>query len=198
MRADRLRAELKRLDQKGQWLFTFDALKVIFHDVELPTLRVMLTRHAKAGIVEKLGKGLYLNPEATSIPDRAQLALIEYLRPDAINYLTAETVLSEYGVISQMPSRLVVMTTGRGATFELRTPSRDFGVIEFVQTKKSREAILAGTYYDPERKTRVATPRRAYEDLLAMRRSLDLVDEEELAECIEEFEADGGVGEVTP
>ena len=54
------------------------------------------------------------------------------MRRGEYSYISLETMLSEYGAISQVPiDRLTVMTTGRKGEYE--TP---FGVIEFTHTKR--------------------------------------------------------------
>ena len=59
------------------------------------------------------------------------------MRRGEYNYVSLESALSEYGVISQIPMRLTVMTTGRKG--EVNTP---FGTIEFTHTSRPIHDIL--------------------------------------------------------
>lgn len=97
------------------------------------------------------------------------------LRRGEYSYLSLESALSEYGVISQIPvNRLTVMTTGRKGMYE--TP---VGTIEFVHTKRKPTEILAGVV-DVNRPLRLATAQTAWRDLKRVGRNTHLVNEGEL------------------
>jgi len=102
--------------------------------------------------------------------DSVQCALVSHLRPWDSNYLSLEAALPEAGWISQIPSRLTVMTTGRTQTFN--TP---WGVIEFVHTARKGVDLSEGVVFDERRRIHVATPQRAWRDLKRVGRNLDLV-----------------------
>ena len=85
-------------------------------------------------------------------------------------------MLSEYGVISQVPmGRLTVMTTG--APGEFHTP---YGIIEFTHTKRSVPDILKRTFYTAERPLRRAYKKAAAQDLRRVGRNVDMMDLDEL------------------
>jgi hypothetical protein len=87
-------------------------------------------------------------------------------------------MLSEYGVISQVPmSRLTVMTTGASGMHE--TP---YGVIEFTHTKRSVPDVLNRTLFVKDRPLRIAKKQAAVQDLLRVGRNTDMIDYEELEE----------------
>jgi hypothetical protein len=92
------------------------------------------------------------------------------LRPWDFKYLSLESALSEAGVISQIPSRLTLMTTGRTQTFA--TP---YGIIEFVHTAQKPEDLRHQVVWDNRKGFPVATAKRALGDLKHVRRNLDLV-----------------------
>ena len=67
------------------------------------------------------------------------------LRSDYFNYLSLESVLSEAGIISQVPmSWLSFMSTGRSSIIKCG----NYGTIEFVHTKKKIESFIEDIYYD--------------------------------------------------
>ena len=100
------------------------------------------------------------------------------LRPGKLSYVSLESMLSEHGVISQIPlSRLTVMTTGAGGVH--KTP---FGTIEFTHTKRSVPDILERTVFIKGRPLRIAKKRAAVTDLLRVGRNTDMIDYEELDE----------------
>lgn len=182
MKTSNLQRQLDKFDRKGIWLFTPSMLRIMFPDESDEALKVSVGRQVAQGHLEKIAHGLYANPRANSRPQDYPLeSLIAYLRPDDFSYITAETILSEAGVISQMPSLLVVMTTGKK-----KTVKTFFGDIEFIHTDIPLRALKEGTFLDENRKCYVATVGKAYEDLKRMRRSLDLIDRDELMDRLEE------------
>ncbi|HGS5457581.1 TPA: hypothetical protein ACN32Y_004777 [Vibrio parahaemolyticus] len=86
----------------------------------------------KNQILERVARGIYLY---TLSKDRFSANTLEIiaktLRRGEYSYVSLESALSEYGVISQIPmDRLTVMTTGRKGEYKTR-----YGVIEFTHTK---------------------------------------------------------------
>ncbi|EYU15471.1 hypothetical protein [Photorhabdus aegyptia] len=84
-------------------------------------------------------RGIYLFNFAHSHDSYAIEHIAKALRRGEYNYISLESALSEYGVISQiLIDRLTVMTTGRKGLYH--TP---LGTIEFTHTKRQQEDILA-------------------------------------------------------
>ncbi len=129
-----------------------------------------LARHQQTGVIERIARGLYVNPRASCLPSDLLSALVPFLRPWDFNYLSLESALSEAGWISQIPSRLTLMTTGRSQIFN--TP---YGTIEFVHTMRAEGKLRNELRFDPQRELAVATPSRALRDLKRVGRNLDLI-----------------------
>lgn len=163
-------SEINKWDAFGIWAFTSSTLSRLFAE-DPHTLVKALARHRKTGVIERMARGLYINPRARSLPPDVLSAIVPFLRPWDFNYLSLESALSEAGWISQIPSRLTLMTTGRSQTFD--TP---YGAIEFVHTARSPEAFRHEVFYDSRRELEVATPKRALRDLRRVGRNLGLVD----------------------
>jgi predicted transcriptional regulator of viral defense system len=170
VRTKELLAALERWDRAGIWAYSDKTLELMFPDQSEAALRKSLTAHCRSGLLVRVARGLYVNPRARSLPDDLLATLIPFLRPWDDNYLSLESVLSEAGWISQIPSRLTVMTTGRNQTFD--TP---WGIIEFVHTARVGERLSEGVVFDERRRLYVATPERAWRDLKRVGRNQNLV-----------------------
>lgn len=160
---------MDRWDKAGIWAFSPNTLNLLFPEDTRAKLKA-LARHQQAGLIERVARGFYVNPRARSLPKDLLSALVPFLRPWDFNYLSLESALSEAGWISQIPSRLTLMTTGRSQTF--KTP---YGTLEFVHTTQKAEKLRDELIFDPRRGLAVATPNRALRDLKRVGRNLDLV-----------------------
>lgn len=158
-------------DKFGQWVFRLSDFMALFPKLSPASLRVALHKAVQQELLVRVGAGVYLNPFARSLPDNVLEALIDHLRQQSFNYLSLESVLSEAGYISQIPSRLTVMTTGRSGTF--KTP---FGVIEFTHTARNESRLRTSVPWDSDRKIHIAPPEIALRDLRRVGRNLDLIE----------------------
>ena len=133
----------------------------------------------KDGLLIKAARGIYINALVASRHKSWMLENIaKALRPGKLSYVSLESMLSEHGVISQIPlSRLTVMTTGSGGIHD--TP---YGTIEFTHTKRSIPEILDRTIFIKDRPLRIAKKQAAVTDLLRVGRNTDMIDYEELNE----------------
>lgn len=140
-------------------------------------LAVLLSRAAKGGLLRRVCKGIYLYPVADYRAGHLLFHAAARLRADAFNYLSLETVLSDVGVISQVPINWIsLMSSGRSHVVDCG----DYGHIEFVHTAQRPDAIASELVYDPDRRLWQASVRQALRDMKATRRSLELVNEEVL------------------
>lgn len=177
---------LRYLDMNNHWVFSTQMAGVYFNESD-NTLRHSLARHVKNKAIVRLTKGLYANWYSRSRPSGFVLeSLVKHLRPHHFSYVSLESRLSEEGVISQVPTRLTVMTTGKSKLFN--TP---FGGIEFTHTTRKTELLYPRTRFDPDRSAWIASPALAYEDLKFLRRNLALVDYDELKEAQSYWEGKG-------
>ncbi|MCB1228369.1 MAG: hypothetical protein KDK99_21360 [Verrucomicrobiales bacterium] len=140
-------------------------------------LAVLLSRATKAGLLRRVCKGIYLYP----VPDYPSGNLLCHaaarLRAGSFNYLSLESVLSDAGVISQVPMNWIsLMSSGRSHVVDCG----DYGHIEFVHTVQHPDDVAGELVYDPESRLWRASVRQAIRDMKATRRSLDLVNEEVL------------------
>lgn len=181
MRANDLRAALLYLDRNKVWLFSTATLRMFFHDEKERSFYRALDLHTlgEAPLIGNFCRGLWYNPSAKSIPAEPLLAAVQAIRPLEFNYLSLETVLSEAGIISQMPMITTVMSTGPSVE-RLKTP---FGDIEFVRTTRANIRAEPDIQMSP-RGIPVASVALAWRDLKRVGRNIDLVDTSELEQYV--------------
>jgi predicted transcriptional regulator of viral defense system len=144
-------------------------------------LAVLLSRATKAGLLRRVCKGIYFYPVADYSAGNLLFHAAARLRANAFNYLSLETVLSDAGVISQVPINWIsLMSSGRSHVVDCG----DYGHIEFVHTAQRADDVAGELVYDPDRHLWRASVRQALRDMKATRRSLELVNEEVLSELV--------------
>ena len=127
--------------RKGRFVFTKHDLEKLFPQDSPKTFSEGLGRLVRANILQRACRGIYVNVNANCFDHYVIEHIAKALRLGEYNYVSLESVLSEYGVISQIPmDRLTVMTTGREGVYQ--TP---YGVIEMTHTKRSTTNILKNT-----------------------------------------------------
>ncbi len=152
---------LREWDAQGRCVFTRRQLAKLFPDDAPKTFTEGLNRLIKSGLLVRAARGVFVNPNARSFDSRVIERVATALRPGQYNYLSLESMLSEYGEISQIPiDRLTVMTTGRKGTYQ--TP---YGVIEFTHTERPVSDILSHITQVDERPLRLASKEAAWRDL---------------------------------
>jgi hypothetical protein len=173
--------KLAELDRKGVYVLAKRDIVQMFPNEDEKALEKSLQRLVVDKLLLRVAKGIYLNPYASSRNSWAIEEVAKALRPDSFSYVSLESILSEYGVISQIPmSRITVMTTGARGVFE--TP---LGTIEFTHTKRSPESLIARTIHDKRRPLRIARKKAAVQDLYRVGRNTNMIDQEELEEELE-------------
>lgn len=175
MRSAALSNHLRAIDRAGIWCMPAQSLRLAFPEPEATFYRA-LKIHEKNGLIRQLAHGVWYNPEARSIPEEAACHAVSWLRPLSFNVLSLETVLSECGAISQMPSALTLVTDGPSHRFDTA-----LGTIEFVHSSALKATDDDNYHFDERRQLWVASPEQAYRDLKRSGRNLNLVDVAELA-----------------
>src|SRR5438477_7070620 len=170
MRRQDLQQKLNEMDRRGVWGFTSATFSALLGGREPNYLKLMMKRLADQGVLVRAARGVYVNPQARSLPNDVRAGLIRFLRPRELTYVSLETKLSEAGAISQVATTLTCMTTGSPGRFD--TP---WGAIEFTHTERH---IALGTdvhmRYDGVLQ---ATVERAARDLRRVARNTNLIDE---------------------
>lgn len=165
--------QLRRLANPESYLFTFADFLPLVPDITKAALKVVLHRLVKNGELERVCRGVYLYPFVDYPLNLLIYHAISILRPSRNNYLSFENVLSEAGIISQVPINWIsLISTGCSATVSCGK----FGTIEFIHTKRSISSSADELSYDKERRLWIASPELAKTDLKRSRpASLDLI-----------------------
>lgn len=167
---------LAELDRRGIYVLPRRDIEKLFPEEGEKAMEKSLQRMAADGLLQRVAKGLYVNPSASSKNRWVAEEIAKALRPGCLSYVSLESILSEYGAISQIPiDRLTVMTTGRSGVH--KTP---YGTIEFTHTKRPRSEILDRTQASKGRPLRIAIRSAAVSDLLRVGRNANMIIEEEL------------------
>ena len=171
--------KLADLERRGVVTLARRDIEKLFPGEAEKSMEKSLQRMVADGLLQRVAKGFYVDPAAAS---RRRGWMIEEIakamRPGHMSYVSLESMLSEFGVISQIPmNRLTVMTTGASGVIE--TP---YGDIEYTHTSRSLPDILERTLFVEGRPLRIAKKDAAYRDLVRVGRNLNMVDHDELNE----------------
>ena len=141
----------------------------------------VVTRLERRGDLTRVCRGIYILPDSTLRGSDLLGHTVASLRAGFLNYLSLETVLSEAGVISQIPvNRLTLMSSGRSGV----TDCGAYGSIEFVHTRRKAEELTPLLTYDPRFHLWRASVPLALRDMRATRRDTGLVNQEEANESV--------------
>lgn len=165
---------LDRYSSQGRYVFHLNDLRNMFSDESERALKSSLKRLLDANILTRAAQGVYVYNRASK--DSYILEhIVKTIRRGEYNYVSLESALSQYGVISQIPmDRLTVMTTGRAGEF--KTP---WGVIELTHTERSVSDILNGTV-ETKSPIKFAKKDTALRDLRRVGRNTHLINSQEL------------------
>lgn len=155
------------------YLFALRDLRVLFPDLSDLAVKTLLSRTAGAGHLVRICRGLYAYRQAIPPSGLLLFHVAAYLRANEFNYISLETVLSDAGVISQVPINWIsVMSSGRSNVISCG----EFGTIEFVHTSRKPTDVMDQLSYDANCRLWRASVALALRDMRATRRNCDLID----------------------
>jgi len=144
-------------------------------------LSVLLSRATKSGLLERVCRGIYFYPHSEYCTGNLLCHTAARLRAGEFNYLSLESILSDYGVISQIPFNWIsLMTSGRSHVVDCGK----YGHIEFVHTAQTPDEVAPQLSYNPERRLWLASVAQSMRDMKATQRSQELVSKEVLLELV--------------
>lgn len=177
--------KLMELDRRGVHVLARRDIEKLFPEEGEKAMEKSLQRMVADGLLQRAARGLYVNPAASSKNRWIAEEIAKALRPGCLSYVSLESILSEYGVISQIPiNRMTVMTTGKSGLF--KTP---YGTIEFTHTKRGVAEIVKRTLSAKGRPLRIATRQAAVRDLLRVGRNANMIDRSALEDEFDGEEA---------
>jgi len=166
-----LAGALETLAAGERYLFTPADFYQLFPEMGMDALGMLLSRAAKGGVLRRVCKGVYLYPRAGYPRGFELYHTAALLRAGTFCYLSLESVLSEAGVISQIPQAwITVVTGGRRGVVDCGS----WGHIEFVHAARFPDG--QELRYDPRCRLWRASVSLALSDMRRMRRPLDLID----------------------
>jgi len=147
---------LREFDKKGKYVFIKRDMAKLFPHDNAKALTEGLNRLVKFSLIKRACRGVYVNENAQCFDSYVIENVAKALRRNAYNYVSLESMLSEYGIISQIPlDLLTVMTTGRKGIYKTL-----YGVIEFTHTKRSLINIIDHVQTILGRPLRIATKKK--------------------------------------
>ncbi|NGX60810.1 MAG: hypothetical protein K940chlam9_00281 [Chlamydiae bacterium] len=163
------------------YLFIFNDLQSLFPKLSDGAFKTLLSRAVTQGLLVRVCRGLYFYLKAQPQDGLLLYHAAAILRADTFNYISLETVLSDAGVISQVPINwITLMSSGRS----YQVSCGKYGVIEFVHTKQKPSDLIDLLTYDHSCGLWRASVSLALRDMKATRRSCDLIDWELADELI--------------
>lgn len=165
---------------RSRGLYTLSDFKGLFPNLSTSTLKTLLSRASTAGILLKVCRGIYLHKNAT-LDGMLLFHVANLLRADKFNYISLETVLSDVGIISQIPMNWIsIMSSGRSNIINCGS----YGSIEFIHTAQRPTEIMDELIFDDKCNMWRASVKLALRDMRFTKRNLDLIDESILNEFI--------------
>jgi len=174
-------SDLQRIADKRNYLFSSSQLKMLLPDHSPVAFRSLLTRLCQRGELQRVCRGVYLTPWIAFPKPDLLYHTAALLGDSEFCYLSLENVLSDAGVISQIPlQHLSLMTSGRRQEFDCG----NWGTIEWIHTTRKPEEVVGHVTFDSRCRLWRADITLALEDMKRTGRSLDLIQEEVLHDVV--------------
>jgi hypothetical protein len=170
--------ELSFWDRQGKCVFSYADIQNILGQKDRDALNKNIRRLIDNGALVRACNNIYVNPRAASFDPSTVIETIAVtLRRGEYSYLSLESALAEYGVISQIPMAMTIMTTGRRGSY--KTP---WGTLEFTNTSRAIKDVAEDRLHRDGRPLPIAPLEVALRDLRRVGRNLDMIDQNALEE----------------
>lgn len=94
---------LAELDRQGVYVLARRDTEKLFPDLSAKSTEQSLKRMVADGLLQRVARGLCVDPAASSKNRWIVEEIARALCPANLSYVSLESILSEYGVISQIP-----------------------------------------------------------------------------------------------
>lgn len=176
-----LQNTLESICDSDHYLFTVSDFYSIFPSLSVNAFKTLLSRAQIEGFLKRICRGIYIYDRVVYPRGLELFHTASRLRAEHFNYISLETVLSNEGIISQIPiNRITLMSSGRSSIINCGA----LGSIEFIHTKKKPGSIAGRLVYDLSCRLWRANRELALEDIKAVGRNLDLIDWEAVHDTI--------------
>lgn len=177
----RLIRDLRQLAGRDKRVFALSDLRALLPEHREGAFKSVVTRLQIRGDLIRVCRGIYQLPDSMLRGSELLGRTAARLRADHLNYLSLETVLSDAGLISQVPmNRITVMSSGRSSTISCGV----FGEIEFIHTQKTAGELAPDLSYDSLYGLWRASTRLALRDMRDTRRDTGVVKWDEVNELV--------------
>lgn len=164
---------LEEQSNEKHYLFKTSDLRSLLGHLSDSAFRTQLSRAVKKGVLSKVCQGIYLYEKTQPHDGLLLFRVANLLRANAFNYISLETILSNNGVISQIPvSRLFIITSGKANMIDCNK----YGSIEFVHSTRKPDELKNQLTYNEQYGMWQANVKLALADMKRFRRNLDLID----------------------
>ena len=161
---------LQGMEDQGRCVYRSRDLRKLLTDTTESGFRSTLRRLKEAGRLVSACRDVYVFGDGRANRTHLLEDIAATARRGDLCYVSLESALSEYGLISQIPvGRLTVMTDGRSS--EITTP---FGEIEFTHSDRDKAELLRRSR-TVGRPLRLATEEAAISDLKRVGRNNHLL-----------------------
>lgn len=166
---------LSKIPERNRKVFALTDLRALLPELNEGAFKSVVTRLEGRGGIVRICRGIYVLPDCDLRGSELLGSVAARLRAGQFNYLSLETVLSDAGIISQIPvNRIMLMSSGRSNVISCGA----YGSIEFVHTRKTAEKLAAELSYDAKHQLWRASIPLALRDMKDTRRDTGLVNEE--------------------
>ena len=172
---------LENNSNSKHYIFSLQDLRSLFPNLKQSAFKTLISRSVKLNILTRVCRGIYIYNKQYKPDGLLLYHVVAILRANDFNYISLETVLSDKGIISQMPINYIsIMSSGRSNIIDCGV----FGRIEFIHTDKKPAILVDHIYYDKQCKLWRANVSLALKDMKDTNRNSDLIDWELANELI--------------
>lgn len=166
---------LNEISERSGRIFALTDLKALLPEHDEGAFKSVVTRLERRGGLIRICRGIYAAPDCALRGSELLGRVAARLRARQFNYLSLETVLSDAGVISQIPvNRIMLMSSGRSNVISCGA----YGSIEFVHTRKKPEELADELSYNAQFQLWRASIPLALRDMKDTRRDTGLINKE--------------------
>lgn len=167
-----LESLLSEYAKNKRYLFTASDLRSLFHKLSDAAFKTLLSRSVDSKILTRLCRGLYLFEKNYQADGLLLFHTAALLRAQSFNYISLETILSEAGIISQIPINWIsIMSSGRSNIIQCG----QFGTIEYIHTNQKPSHLKDELTYDKKCGFWKASVKLALRDMKMTKRDHDLI-----------------------
>jgi len=158
-------------DEK-HYLFVLQDLRALFPLLSDTAFKTLFSRAVNSKLLTRICRGVYLYKKKLLMDGLLLFHVAALLRANDFNYISLETVLSDIGVISQVPLNWIsIMSSGRSNIISCG----NYGTIEFIHTSRRPVELIKQLIYDHPCGMWRANVSLAIKDMKATHRNCDLI-----------------------